>query len=206
MTFHYSGSWGSDGDYSLAHDLEDANTVLDFILADEVHNFDKSRIFAVGHSLGGFVCGQLTAKRPEIRGGVLLMPCDIGRILDVKQEDAQAYLTILDVLNDSAWWLTGATGEGLRQEAESNAEDFRLESVANKLAQKPLLCVGGELDIYTPPHLFCDPLENAIRAAGGTKLQSVRYPTDHHFADYRLTVAERVETFLAGLNSTSLQY
>lgn len=34
MTFHYSGSWGSDGAYSLKNDLEDANTVLDFILAD----------------------------------------------------------------------------------------------------------------------------------------------------------------------------
>jgi pimeloyl-ACP methyl ester carboxylesterase len=199
MTFHYSGNWGSDGDYSLAHDLEDANTVLDFILADENHNVDKSHIYAIGHSLGGFVCGQLTANRPEIRGGVLLMPCDIGRILDVKREDAQAYLTILDVLNDSAWWLNGATGEGLRQEAETNAEKFRLESVADKLAQKPLLCVGGEFDIYTPPHLFCEPLENAIRAAGGTQLQSVRYPTDHFFADFRLTVAETVEKFLMGL-------
>jgi pimeloyl-ACP methyl ester carboxylesterase len=179
--------------------LEDANTVLDFILADENHNVDKSHIYAIGHSLGGFVCGQLTANRPEIRGGVLLMPCDIGRILDVKREDAQAYLTILDVLNDSAWWLNGATGEGLRQEAETNAEKFRLESVADKLAQKPLLCVGGEFDIYTPPHLFCEPLENAIRAAGGTQLQSVRYPTDHFFADFRLTVAETVEKFLMGL-------
>jgi pimeloyl-ACP methyl ester carboxylesterase len=201
MTFHYSGSWGSDGDYSMAHDLEDANTVLDFILADEIHNFDKSHIYAIGHSLGGFVCGQLTATRPEIRGGVLLMPCDIGRILDVKREDAQAYLAILDVLNDSSWFLNGATGEGLRQEAESNAEKYRLENVADKLAQKPLLCVGGELDIYTPPQFFCEPLENAIRAAGGTKLQGVRYPTDHNISDYRLTVAERVETFLTSLLS-----
>lgn len=35
MTFHYSGSWGSDGDYSLTHDLEDADTVLDFILQNK---------------------------------------------------------------------------------------------------------------------------------------------------------------------------
>ena len=53
MTFHYSGSWGSDGDYSLTHDLEDADTVLDFILQNESYGFDKEHIYAVGHSLGG---------------------------------------------------------------------------------------------------------------------------------------------------------
>ena len=53
MTFHYSGSWGSDGDYSLRNDLEDANTVLDFILTDKTYGFDKEQLYAVGHSLGG---------------------------------------------------------------------------------------------------------------------------------------------------------
>ena len=55
MTFHYSGSWGSDGDYSLTHDLEDADTVLDFILQNESYGVDKEHIYAVGHSLGGCV-------------------------------------------------------------------------------------------------------------------------------------------------------
>lgn len=63
LLFHYSGSWGSDGSYSFAHDLEDANTVLDYILADESHDFDTARIFAVGHSLGGFACAHLAASR-----------------------------------------------------------------------------------------------------------------------------------------------
>lgn len=52
LSFHYSGSWGSDGDYSLTHDLEDADTVLDFILQNESYGFDKEHIYAVGHSLG----------------------------------------------------------------------------------------------------------------------------------------------------------
>ena len=40
LMFHYSGSWGSDGDYALAHNLEDAETALDFILSDEKYGFD----------------------------------------------------------------------------------------------------------------------------------------------------------------------
>lgn len=200
MTFHYSGSWGSDGAYSLKNDLEDANTVLDFILADETFGFDKAHIYAVGHSMGGFVCGQLLAGRSEVRGGVLLMPCDIGRLPLLETEDLQAYQTIREVLDDSAGWLTGTSGERLFQEALANSEAFRLEN-AVKLARKPLLCIGGSLDIYTPPTLHCDPLIRMIRGKGGTLLRTHTYPTDHFFADYRLTVAKDVIDFLTELRS-----
>lgn len=201
MTFHYSGSWGSDGEYSLTNDLEDANTVLDFILQDEKYGFDKQRIYAVGHSLGGFVCGQISARRPEIKGAVLLMPCDIGRLPQIAQEDPAAYQTVREVLDDSANWLKGTSGESLLREALDHSADFSLENAAEVLAKKPILCIGGTLDIYTPPDLHCEPLARAVQAVGGTSLQTVRYPTDHFFADYRLTVAETVVAFLKKLFS-----
>ena len=196
MTFHYSGSWGSDGSYSLANDLEDTNTVLDFVLQDRKYGFDKQHIYAVGHSLGGFVCGQLSAHRHEIKGAVLLMPCDIGRLPLIAQEDPASWQTIQEVLEDSAHWLSGTSGEALLREALDRSADFRLESAAEALAQKPVLCIGGTLDIYTPPVLHCEPLAHAVQEAGGTSIQTVSYPTDLFFADYRLTVAETVTTFL----------
>ena len=104
------------------------------------------------------MCGQLTAKRPEIRGAVLLMPCDIGRLPQIKEEDPAAYRTIC-----------------------------------------PVLCAGGTLDIYTPPKLHREPLARAVRQAGGTLFQELTYPTDHFFADYRLTVAAAVTDFLRRL-------
>ena len=196
MTFHYSGSWGSDGSYSLANDLEDTNTVLDFVLQDRKYGFDKQHIYAVGHSLGGFVCGQLSAHRHEIKGAVLLMPCDIGRLPLIAQEDPASWQTIQEVLEDSAQWLCGTSGEALLREALDRSADFRLENAAEALAQKPVLCIGGTLDIYTPPVLHCEPLAHAVQEAGGTSIQTVSNPTDHFFADYRLTVAETVTTFL----------
>jgi pimeloyl-ACP methyl ester carboxylesterase len=196
MTFHYSGSWGSDGNYSLSNDLEDANTVLDFILRDDSYGFDKQHIYAVGHSMGGFVCGQIAGHRSEIKGAVLLTPCDIGRLPQIAQEDPASYQTVQEVLDESAQWLTGTSGEALLREALDNSETFRLENAAEALAQKPILCIGGTLDIYTPPTLHCEPLIRAIQAAGGTSLQTVSYPTDHFFADYRITMAETVTEFL----------
>lgn len=113
LVFHYSGSWGSDGDYSLTHDLEDADTVLDYLVEDTAHGIDKERIYAVGHSMGGFVCAHLTAHRAEIRAGVLMMPCDIGRFPQIAASDAAAAETIRQVLEDSAPWLNGTSGKAL---------------------------------------------------------------------------------------------
>ena len=196
MTFHYSGSWGSDGDYSLTHNLEDANTILDFILQDESYGFDKQRIYAVGHSLGGFVCGQLSAKRAEIKGAALLMPCDIGRLPQIVQDSPAAYRILRDVLDDSANWLTGTSGEALLQEAFHHSTEFALEHLAEALKEKPILCIGGTLDIYTPPRLHCEPFAQAVRCAGGKMFRKIDYPTDHFFADYRLTMAGTVTRFL----------
>lgn len=196
MTFHYSGSWGSEGDYSLTNDLEDAETVLDFLLQNETCGIDKNRIYAVGHSLGGFVCGQLTAHRSEIQAGVLLMPCDIGRISQISEENPELAQRIQDVMDDSAPWLVGTSGDALIREAKENSERFRLENAAALLAQKPLLCVTGSLDIYTPDKQSCAPLRSAILHNGGDRLTSVEFPTDHFFADYRLTVSKVVVEFL----------
>lgn len=199
MTFHYSGSWGSDGDYSLSHDLEDANTVLDYILADQSHGFDKEHIFAVGHSLGGFVCGQLTARRDEIKGGVLLMPCDIGRVDRIAAEDPAAFETIKAVLAGAAPWLRGLTEDSLLREAQAGAEIFRLENLAGQLAKKPVFCISGDMDIYTPPRHNCLPLEQAVRKACGTQFRSLSLHTDHCFSDYRLTVAQLISDYLTEL-------
>lgn len=199
MTFHYSGCWGSDGDYSLTHDLEDVETVLDFLLRDTQHGIDKRRIYAVGHSLGGFVCGQLAARRGELQGGVLLMPCNIGRLPLMERQSPEDHQAMVDVLEDSAPWLTGTSAAALMQEATEMSEAFRLESLAPMLAKKPLLCIDGTLDTCTPARQHTRPLIEAIRAAGGTQLQTRSYPTDHVFSDHRLTLGEAVCDYLCKL-------
>ena len=55
VLYHYSGSWGSDGAYAYAHNLEDADTLLEFIETNTTYGFDRERLFVAGHSVGGFV-------------------------------------------------------------------------------------------------------------------------------------------------------
>lgn len=199
LTFHYSGCFGSEGDYSLSHNLEDANTALDYILKDNSFGFDKEHIFAVGHSMGGFVCGQIAAKREEIKGAVLLMPCDIGRIWQIGLENPAELENIKNLLGESADWLQGVSKEGFLAELYEHSEEFRLESLANRLAEKPILCIEASLDTHTPPRYHCEPFENAVRAEGGTKLKPLSIKTDHFASDHRLEVAGDVIGFLKKL-------
>ena len=131
----------------------------------------------------------------EVKGGVLLMPCDIGRTCVLKQENPAAYRAIAALLEDASLWLSGTSGEALLREAEENAEAFSLVPAAKELARIPLLCVTGTLDTDTPDAVYCAPLRAAIAAEGGTMLKHLAYPTDHCFSDYRLTVAEQICDF-----------
>ena len=143
----------------------------------------------------------LTARRPEIKGGVLLMPCDIGWVDRIAAEDPAAFETIKAVLADAAPWLRGVTEDSLLGEARAGAEAFRLENLAGQLAKKPVFCISGDMDIYTPPRHNCLPLEQAVRKAGGTQFRRLSLYTDHCFSDYRLTVAQRISDYLSELLS-----
>lgn len=195
LTFHYSGCWGSDGNYSLKNNLEDAERVLDFMLQDKSFGVDKNRIYAIGHSLGGFVCGQLSAKRKEIEACALLMPCDIGRFFQMKQEYPMAAQSLYHILEESSGWLRGVSVELFLKEIQENSTNFPLESVANELAKKPVLCVEALLDTHTPPSCHCHPFEKGILGAGGRQLEIHRLETDHCAADYRLELIRIVTDY-----------
>lgn len=199
VLFHYSGSWGSDGAYSLAHNVEDANTVLDYILHDETHGFDKRYVFAIGHSLGGFVCAQLAGKRPEIRGAALLMPCDIGQVWTARNQNKDDFRILCEILDDSVKWLNETSRDSLFSELSLHGEGYRLSSTADALSQKPLLIVAATLDTCTPPESHCAPLARKILAANGAMLKQVSLPTDHFAADYRSELSLTVGQFFTGL-------
>lgn len=195
VAYHYSGSWNSDGAYAFAHDLEDGESVLDFILADQTLGFDRERVFAAGQSVGGFVTAHLFAKRKELRAAAMLAPCDLGEAAQMGVS-TEAGRLLLDILEDGAPWLNGTDAETLLQETREKAELFRLSALAKGMADRPLLCIGAGLDECCPPQAHCLPWVTAVREAGG----SARYEemeTDHSFSDMRMEMIRRTAEFLA---------
>lgn len=195
VLYHYSGSWGCDGTYSYAHDLEDAETLLTFIQTNETCGFDKENLFAVGHSVGGFVTAQLLAKHPEIKAGVLLAPCDLGGVVTLP-EDTEAKKLLHEIFTMGAPWLNGTSAEALYTEVLTHCESYRILSLAEKMKTHPIYCLAAAQDESCPPEAHCLPWVERLRELGG----AVRYETletDHSFSNVRLTMMEKTAVFLA---------
>lgn len=196
VAYHYSGSWNSDGDYAFTHDIEDGESVLDFILQDNALGFDKNRLFAAGQSVGGFVTTHLFARRRELRAAAVLAPCDLGEAAKMGT-DTEAGRLLVEILEDGAPWLNGTDAKTLLKETQERMEDFRICNLAEKMADRPLLCIGAGLDECCPPQAHCLPWVNAVRAAGGNPHYE-EMQTDHSFSDMRLEMIRRTAAFLAG--------
>src|SRR5271169_6043087 len=58
LYFDYRGSWGSSGDFSFSHSIEDTAEAVDYLRQPETAKLlrlDASRIVLIGHSMGGFM-------------------------------------------------------------------------------------------------------------------------------------------------------
>lgn len=198
LTYHYSGSWGSDGDFSFRNCIEDADTVLDYLLHHAVeYGIDLTRIYAMGHSMGGFVTAHLLARRKELRGGVLIAPWDVARTYALSETDEDCRRNLDEVLSCGYGWLRGITPEKFDAELSCDTDALRLDKLAPKLQNAPILCISGESDVVTPPALHQLPLQEAM--AGSNAFRLVTLPGDHCFQAYRPLLWETVGEYLVEL-------
>lgn len=198
LTYHYSGSWGSDGDFSFRSCIEDTNTVLDYLIQNAAdYGIDPDRIYAMGHSMGGFVTTHLLARRKELRGGVLIAPWDVARTYALSETDDSCRQNLAEVLAAGYGWLRGVTPEKFNAELGHDTDALRLDKLAPKLKNIPILCISGENDIVTPPKLHQLPLCDAL--SGSKTFRHVTLPGDHCFQAYRTLLWETVGEYLLEL-------
>lgn len=199
MTYHYSGSWGSDGNFSFSSCLADTDTVLAHLLShSEELGIDTTRLYMVGHSMGGFVAAHMLALHKELRAGVLITPFDPGGLYqEGKRGDKTCWNHLQAVLACGEGWLRGVTVQGLLGELNLHAEDYRLDALVPELMETPLLCIGATRDSDAPPAINCYPLCRAMERAGAASFFYEEYATDHTLASRRIALCRAVAEFLA---------
>jgi pimeloyl-ACP methyl ester carboxylesterase len=199
VQFHYSGSWGSDGDFSLDHCYEDANTLLDHLLADETGMIDKNSLFAVGHSMGGLIAAKLIAGRPEIGGGALIVPASYGYKYRRAMESKEAEAGFRKNYDNYGKWLTGFGWESVKSEVSKDPDSYDLEYYRKELAGKPLLAVSATMDTDVPREWNIDRMTAAIRETGSDRLSELTLKTDHSLSDQRRRLKMELAKFFAAL-------
>ena len=194
LSFHYSGSWGSDGDFSVSHCFEDCQSVLDYVQKNENGWFDLNNVFLVGHSMGGLMAARMVSRSPLLKAGVILVPMDFGLVSDEMQGRCEEKYQ--NFLNEAYLWLHGVTQETMRADMIENEQAMRLCSYAEALADKPILTVAATMDAVLPKADHVDRLNAAIASYGKGKLVTKVYETDHPFNMHRPEIRQDLIDFL----------
>ena len=193
---HYRGAWGSEGEFSFVHNVEDVAAMVDFLRREdskEQYRVDVAKIVLIGHSMGGGTALVAAALDPEIRGVVSIAGANLGLFASLEGEAREQLAGYLETLLP----LEVPSGRALLDEVASGKVDLDVVSHAPALAEKPLLLVAGGHDQVVDVELHQRPLAEALEQAGATDVTEVVIEgADHAFSDRRVALGERVVSWL----------
>ncbi len=145
LYFHYRGSWGSEGTFTLEGCPDDLLAVTDWIT--EQPCVDSDRLALVGHSWGGYLA--LTAGAMDRRVKAIAVLCPFLSSLGVSYP--------LEMYAGIARMLVGVTPEDLKSKIEAVPG---AETQAENLRDRPVLVVTGGQDDLPPSQ--CLALKTAV--------------------------------------------
>jgi len=192
LFFHYRGAWGSGGDFSFVHVIEDVGSAAD-LLRDNASKYrvDPDQLLMIGHSMGGFAALQGAARDTEVSCVAGIAPADVGQIADIAKSDAEFERSFADGA-DALPMLSGWSGQKVTAELRDNRDAFSLIDLAPRLDGKSVLLIAGEKDKVIPPDIFHMPLVAAYAAQPNITLTHVVIPGDHSFSWSRIELTRRV--------------
>ena len=142
---HHRGAWGSRGKYSVSNCVRDAVNLVNYVRSPDFqakYSIDPDAIFLIGHSMGGNTVLNAAVECPDVRGIVMLAPCDIGTMFRQMSEDEMRFFLVdngLEVLHTDGF--SAVYGDLAR-----HAAAYSFPNAAQKLKKVNLFLVTGEWD------------------------------------------------------------
>ena len=189
VTLNYRGSWGSPGSFGFRNSLEDARAVLRYLREPanvSALRVDPERLVVAGHSMGGWVTAMTAAAEPGLAGAILISPANLSMFDGMAREQVVGFMS----RNMNA--LAGVTAESMADELLRTPQSFDSKRGAAKLAATPLLVLSSD-DGLAPDS---DRLIEAVKAAGGSRVQGIHVGTDHSWSDRRVRLQDEVIAWL----------
>ncbi len=195
LTLHYRGSWGSLGDYSIGHCMEDGLAAVAWLRDPRIAvapHIDPKRIVVIGHSLGAMVAGYVSAHDAGIAGAAVISP---GNFAPIARDEM--IKRIRDTLSTDIGLhaLGNATPEELADEAIQHGTDWDLVRYAPALARHPLLVVSADDGMAAGNA----KLAAAVAAVPGANVAQRHFATDHSYDDQRIALITAILGWLGSL-------
>lgn len=208
LYFNYRGSWGSPGDFSFSHAIEDTAAAVASLRESAMAKrlrLDPSRIVLLGHSMGGFMAVQGAAADSSILAIGLISAADLGgRIpqpLSKELEQATTQALSQAYAGEGMAPLAGCTPEGLARETIANAAQWSFQAKVDALKSRPALIVTSDDGLAAANTAFAA----ALRKAGDDRVTTLHLPTDHAYSDQRIPLSTAVLQWLTTLPSQTSQ-
>lgn len=198
LFFHYRGAWGSEGDFSLTHVIEDVASATEMLRERAgVYRVDPERLLLVGHSMGGFAALEGAALDEDIHCVAGVAPGDFGAVARYVDANPQA-ATALEAEANGLQMLHGWSGAAMRAEISANQDAFNLVGLAPRLRGKSVLLIAAAQDEVIPPAVFHAPIADAYRAQPDISLTEQIIPGDHSFSWSRIALTRAVVDWARG--------
>lgn len=192
LTLHYRGSWGSPGSFSFTHAIEDSDAAIAF-LRNKAGAFaiNPDRIYAAGHSMGGFMAASAAAHEPKVAGLIMISAWDIGRDGGQFHNKAFRKAQMDQEFRDDVIPLAGTTAEALMDEAMANAKDWEFAAWAPQIGQRPVLLVTAQDGSQADSHRLAQALK-----LNNNQATEIHMATDHPYSDHRIALESAVVGWL----------
>src|SRR5437764_12724691 len=143
LTFTYRGAWGSPGDFSIAHAMEDTAAALAFAGSPEAAKLgiDPRHIVLAGHSMGGATAAMTAAGAKGLDGLILI---DAWNIAAGTSKGAITRQEMVQGFDDFGKSLHGATPESIADEVIAMRSQWDLVAAAPRLSNIPILTVTAK--------------------------------------------------------------
>jgi pimeloyl-ACP methyl ester carboxylesterase len=188
VTFHYTGSWGSGGRFTLQHGIGDAAELLRHMRQPDVSQawgVDPDHVLLIGHSYGGYVAARAATEERGVIGLVLMAPWDIS--FDTRQwgalPAAERKRVAAASFDDVDGRLTGADHASLTAEVMKEGPRFELAQLAPSLTRLPVLLITVTHD--DDDDKAADFLAR-MRQLDAPQFTSQLMDTDHSFNSQRI--------------------
>src|SRR3954447_1264606 len=143
LTFTYRGAWGSPGDFSISHAMEDTAAALAFAGSPEAARLgiDARHIVLAGHSMGGATAFMTAAGARGLDGLILI---DAWNIAAGTSKGAITRQEMVQGFDDFGNSLHGATPGSVADEVIAKRSQWDLVAAAPRLSNIPILTVTAK--------------------------------------------------------------
>jgi alpha/beta superfamily hydrolase len=176
LYFHFRGSWGSGGNYSIAGLTVDTNEAINWVVNQP--SVDKERIVLIGGSTGSYPALLQGGVDPRVRAIIGISPLI----------DPRAFKFSKDMAESFAKMMSGITGKELIKQWN---EMQSLQDSIQRFMPRPIFLITADNDDIFPPAHYLEVI---------TKFPAIEWlrkeDSDHGFSMCRTWLVETVVNWL----------